>query len=353
MVTKELFGYMPDGQEVYVYTLQHHAGGIRVKVCEFGGALMGIEAPDRNGCFTNVVCGYDSLADLTQADGYVGALVGRYANRIGGAGFVLDGQKYQLYPNDKGKNTLHGGKNGFSHRVWCSSYSDTTQPSLYLSLISPDIDEGFPGELSCTVTYRIAEDDTLAIDYKAISTKTTIISMTNHAYFNLSGFASGKILDHELQMDADCYLKTDADLIPTGEIASVEGTPFDFRTAKTIGKDFFADNHDLEIAGGYDHCWCFDSYDGQIKRVITAYDPKTGRAMDVRTDLPCVQFYSGNFLTDDGHPFFGGYRKSTQNAFCLETQIMPDSPNHANFTNCVLKPGELYSTTTEFKFYVK
>lgn len=352
MVTKELFGYTSDGQEVYVYTLQHHAGGIRARVCEFGATLMGIEAADKDGRFTNVVCGYDNLVDLASSAGYVGALVGRYANRIGNARFSLDGIEYTLYPNDK-HNTLHGGKVGFSHKVWASSYSDTTQPSVYFSLISPDMEEGFPGELNCTVTYRITEDDTLAIDYKAMTSKTTVISLTNHAYFNLSGYASGKILDHVLQMDAGRYLKTDENLIPTGEIASVENTPFDFRVAKTIGQDFFSDNQDLHIAGGYDHCWCFDDYDGKIKRVITAYDPKSGRAMDVRTDLPCVQFYSGNFLTDDGYPFFGGYRKATQNAFCLETQIMPDSPNHPEFTNCVLKPGDLYSTTTEFKFYVK
>ena len=352
MVTKELFGITPDGQEVYCYTIQHHAGGIRAKVCEFGGTLMGIEAPDRNGCFTNVVCGYDSLADLMNADGYVGALVGRYANRIGGAHFTLDGKEYQLYPNDKG-NTLHGGKVGFSHKVWASSYSDTTQPSVYFSLISPDMEEGFPGELTCTVTYRITEDDTLAIDYKAMSSKTTVISMTNHAYFNLSGYASGTILNHELQMDADRYLKTDEKLIPTGAIASVEGTPFDFRSYKTIGQDILADDIDLHIAGGYDHCWCFSNFDGKLKRVITAYEPNTGRAMDVRTDLPCVQLYTGNFMTNDGHPFFGGYPKSKQNAFCLETQIMPDSPNHPEFTNCILKPGDLYSTTTEFKFYIK
>ena len=351
MVTKELFGYMPDGREVYVYTLQHHVGGIRAKVCEFGGTLMSIEAPDKNGCFTNVLCGYDCLKGLMESDGYVGALIGRYGNRIGGARFTLEGKEYTLYPNNNG-NTLHGGKVGFSHKLWASSYSDTTQPSVYFSLISPDMDEGFPGELTCTVTYRITEDDTLAIDYKAITDKTTVISLTNHAYFNLGGYASGKVFDQVLQMDAGRYLKTDEQLIPT-EIASVEGTPFDFRTAKPIGQDFFVEDNDLKIAGGYDHCWCFDNYDGQIKRVATAYDPVTGRAMDLRTDLPCVQFYSGNFLTDDGHPFYGGYSKATQNAFCLETQIMPDSPNRPDFTNCVLKPGELYNTTTEFKFYVK
>ena len=352
MVTKELFGHLPDGQEVYVYTLQHHAGGIRVKVCEFGGTLMSIETPDRNGCMTNVACGYDSLADLIEADGYVGALVGRYANRIGGAKFLLEGNEYTLYPNNNG-NTLHGGKVGFSHKVWASSYSDTTQPSVYFSLISPDMEEGFPGQLSCTVTYRIDEDDTLAIDYKAVTDKTTVISMTNHVYLNLSGYASGKIFDQILQIDADRYVKTDAQLIPTGEIASVEGTPFDFREAKPIGRDFFEDNEDLKLAGGYDHCFCTSTYDGKVKRIVTVYDPKTGRALDVRTDLPCVQLYTGNFLTDDGHPFCGGYRKDLQNAFCLETQIMPDSPNHPEFTPCVLRPGELYSTTTEFKFYVK
>ncbi len=352
MVNKELFGYMPDGQEVYVYTLQHHAGGIRVKVCEFGGTLMSIEAPDRNGCITNVACGYDSLADLMESDGYVGALIGRYANRIGGAKFTLEGKEYTLYPNNNG-NTLHGGKVGFSHKVWASSYSDTTQPSVYFSLISPDMEEGFPGELACTVTYRIAEDDTLAIDYKAVTDKTTVLSMTNHVYLNLSGYASGKIFDHVLQIDADRYLKTDAQLIPTGEIAFVDGTPFDFREAKTIGRDFFADNEDLKLAGGYDHCFCTSTYDGKVKRIVTAYDPKTGRALDVRTDMPCVQLYTGNFLTEDGHPFCGGYRKDQQNAFCLETQIMPDSPNHPEFTPCILRPGELYSTTTEFKFYVK
>ena len=208
MVTKELFGYMPDGREVYVYTLQHHVGGIRAKVCEFGGTLMSIEAPDKNGCFTNVLCGYDSLKDLMESDGYVGALIGRFGNRIGGARFTLEGKEYTLYPNNNG-NTLHGGKVGFSHKLWASSYSDTTQPSVYFSLISPDMEEGFPGELSCTVTYRITEDDTLAIDYKAITDKTTVISLTNHAYFNLGGYASGKVFDQVLQMDAGHYLKTD------------------------------------------------------------------------------------------------------------------------------------------------
>jgi aldose 1-epimerase len=280
-----------------------------------------------------------------ESDGYVGALIGRFGNRIGGARFTLEGKEYTLYPNNNG-NTLHGGKVGFSHKLWASSYSDTTQPSVYFSLISPDMDEGFPGELSCTVTYRITEDDTLAIDYKAITDKTTVISLTNHAYFNLGGYASGKIHEHVLQMDADAYLPVGDTLIPTGEIRSVEGTPFDFREAKPIGKD-------IELAGGYDHCFCFAG--GETKEPvlrIEAYEPNSGRLMQVYTDQPCVQFYSGNFLKKAEYPLKGGYPQTVQTAFCLETQKMPDSVHHPHFTDVMLMPHEKYDHTTEYVFSV-
>lgn len=351
-IRKKLFGTLPDGKEVYAYTMEN-ASGMKVRVMDFGGTVLMIKVPDRFGRKTDVVCGYDSLSDYLEAGGYLGALIGRWGNRIGGARFSLEGKTYPLYKND-GNNHLHGGKIGFSHRIWNAEAIDGEEPRLVLTLVSPDGEEGYPGTLTVKVTYTVTKENGLSIHYEATTDKTTVLNLTNHTYFNLGGYASGKVFGQTLWMDADRYLPTDAELIPTGKIASVAGTPFDFRKEKEIGKDFTLENPDMKLAGGYDHCLCFagDAVKAPMHR-ITAYDPKSGREMKVFTDQPCVQLYTANFLNDENHPLKGGYPQGTQNAFCLETQHMPDSMNHEGFTDCVLHPGEKFDSTTVYQFSVR
>lgn len=351
-ITKKLFGTLPDGREVFAYTMRN-ASGMKVRIMDMGGTVLMIKTPDRFGRLTDVVCGYDSLADYMEAGGYLGALIGRWGNRIGKAAFTLEGKTYSLYKND-GNNHLHGGKVGFDHRIWSAEPVDGEEPKLILTLVSPDGEEGYPGTLCVKVTYTLTKDNALSIHYEAETDRTTVLNLTNHSYFNLGGYASGKVFDQELWMDADRYLRTDAELIPTGEIVPVAGTPFDFRSPKTIGRDFSLENPDMKLAGGYDHCFCFA--DNAIKAIahrVTAYDPKSGREMKVFTDQPCVQLYTANFLNDENHPLKGGYPQGTQNAFCLETQHMPDSMNHPGFTDCVLRPGDKYDYTTIYQFSVR
>ncbi len=352
MITKQYFGIMPDGQDIYSYLLTNNSG-MSVRICELGGAIMELRVPDKFGRLGDVVAGYDSLRDYILCPGYLGALIGRVGNRIGGGTFTLDGTEYKLYQNDNA-NSLHGGEVGFSHRVWNVKAEDGEEPRLALTLTSPDGEEGYPGTLSVTVTYTLLSSNALSIHYEATTDKKTVVNLTNHTYFNLGGFASGKIFDHVLQMDADAYIPTDAQLIPTGEIRRVAGTPFDFRSHKTIGRDFDMENADIKTAGGFDHCFCFTGGETSEPVLrIEVYEPNSGRVMQVYTDQPCVQFYSGNFMYQIESPLKGGYPASNQIAFCLETQKMPDSINHPNFTNTVLVPGELYTHSTVFKFSVK
>ena len=352
MITKAYFGSLDAGQEVYCYTLKN-AAGMSVKICEFGGAIMELRVPDKYDRFADVVGGFDCLRDYVLSPGYIGALVGRTCNRLGKGKYKIDGKEYSAFCNNHG-NSLHGGKVGYSHRVWKSKAIDGEDPKLVLTLHSPDGDEGYPGNLDVTVTYTLLASNALSIHYEAVTDQKTIVNMTNHAYFNLGGYASGKIFDHILQMDADRYVVTDEKLIPTGEVRSVTGTPFDFREAKPIGRDFHADDTDLKIAGGYDHCFCFTG--GATKEPvlrIEAYEQNTGRLMQVYTDQPSVQFYSGNFLNNPEHPLKGGYPQNLQAAFCLETQMMPDAPNHEGFDDITLNPGETYEHTTIYRFMVK
>ena len=352
MITKHYFGTMEDGRDVHSYLLKNDAG-MSVRICEFGGAIMEIFVPDRLGRMTDVVAGYDSLRDYVLAPGYLGALVGRVCNRIAKGKFELDGKKYQIYQNNNG-NSLHGGKVGYSHKIWNAKTEDGAEPSLILSLVSPDGDENYPGTLSITVTYTLLRSNALSIRYEATTDQKTVVNLTNHAYFNLGGFSSGKIFDHVLQMDADTYIPTDENLIPTGEIRSVAGTPFDFREPKTIGQDFDLENPDMKLAGGYDHCLCFAG--GETKTPvlrIEAYEPNSGRLMQVYTNQPAVQFYTGNFMWEIEAPLKGGCPASVQAAFCLETQKMPDAINHSNFDDVVLNPGEKYDYTTIYQFSTK
>lgn len=352
MITKHYFGTLDGGQEVYSY-LMKNANGMTVRICEFGGAVMEIRVPDRWGRTSDVVGGFDSLRDYVLASGYVGSLIGRVGNRICDGKYTLDGKEYTAYCNN-GKNSLHGGKVGYSHRVWRVKPVDGDEPQLILSLESPDGEEGFPGTLKVTVTYALLSSNALSIRYEAVTDKKTIVNLTNHAYFNLGGYASGKIFDHVLQMDADRYLPTDETLIPTGELRSVEGTPFDFREPKAIGRDFDMENDDIKLAGGFDHCFCFTG--GETKEPVLrvqVYEPNSGRMMNVYTNQPAVQFYTGNSLYHSEFPLKGGYPQNRQSLFCLETQKMPDAINHEGFDNVVLNPGEVYEHTTVYQFSVK
>ncbi len=352
MIKKELFGVLKDGREVYAYTLVNQ-NGMEVKIISYGGALVSVKVPERKGCFTDVIGGYDCLESYVEGDGYQGALIGRWGNRINKGRFTLEGKEYSLFINN-GPNHLHGGEFGYNAKVWDVTEIDGNEPSLRLHILSPDGDEGYPGNLDLTVTYTVNKSNGLVLRYYATTDQTTILNLTNHCYFNLRGYASGSVHPLELWLDADTYLTTDADLIPTGEIKSVEGTPFDFRVAKAVGRDIGADQIDLKLAGGYDHCLNFVG--GETKEPVKRgelYDPETGRVMTLYTNQPCVQLYSGNFLKNEAYPFKGGYRQVPQTLMCLETQHMPDAINHENFTNCVLKPGKVYDYTTEYRFSVK
>ena len=354
-IKKELFGQLDNNNckaDVFAYTMKN-ANGMQAKILNYGGIIAELKVADRNGCFTDVVGGYDCIESYVGADGFQGALIGRFGNRINRGKFTLDGKDYSLYTNDN-LNHLHGGKYGFNTKIWDVTKKDGEEPELSLHILSPDGDEGYSGNLDVTVTYKLTNQNGLVIHYYATTDKKTILNLTNHAYFNLGGYASGSIHQMELMIDADTYLPIDETLIPTGELKSVEGTPFDFRTPKKIGTDINAEDKDLLIAGGYDHCFNFvgGKTEKPVKRA-ELYDAQSGRVMTVLTNQPCVQFYSGNFLNDPNFSFKGGYKQSVQTLLCLETQHMPDSINHANFTDCTLSPDEVYDFTTEYRFSVK
>lgn len=349
-ITKELFG-THRGCEIYKYKLTNE-NGMSIIISNFGATILSINVPDKNGRFADVICGYDDLQSYIEADGYQGAIIGRVGNRICKGIFTLDGAEYNMFINN-GPNHLHGGKEGFDKKIWnVLSFDDASEPSIKLFLLSKDGDEGYPGNLAVTVTYGLKNDGSLSIRYEATTDKRTIINLTNHTYFNLGGYNSGKIYDHELWLDADTYLPTDETLIPTGEIRNVEESPFDFRVPKTIGRDINMHNKDLILAGGYDHCINFIGGESkQPKLRARVIHKNSGRAMDMLTNQPCVQFYSGNFLTNEKYPFKNNVPQEIQMAFCLETQHMPDSINHENFTNIILDPGKKYDYTTIYRFY--
>lgn len=352
MITKQEFGILEStGEKIFNYTMKNR-NGMTVVISEFGGTVVSIRVPDKFGRFSDVAAGYDSLRDYVLADGYLGALVGRTANRIANGKFTLDGKEYSLYCNN-GKNSLHGGKVGYSYRIWNVRPVDGDEPKLILTLHSPDGEEGYPGNLDVTVTYTLLSNNALSIHYEAVTDKRTPVCLTNHTYFNLGGYASGLIHDHVLQINADTYLPTDETQIPTGEIRPVDGTVFDFREPKRIGQDIDADDPDLKLAGGYDHCFCFAG--GATKapeRRIMVYEPNTGRAMTVYTDQPAVQFYSGNYMDCPEFPQKGGFPRAKQTAFCLETQTLPDTVNRPEFGDITLNPGETYTHNTIYQFSI-
>ena len=346
------FGKTSDGNAVTKYTLVN-ANGASVSVMDFGATVTNIIVPDKNGLMADIVAGYDSVESYEAADGYLGATIGRFGNRISKGTFILDGVRYDgLYLNNNG-NHLHGGKCGFSHKMW-EVAPCVADNSLVCTYVSEDGEEGYPGRICVRVTFTLSDENDLSINYHATTSKKTVINLTNHSYFNLNGFGSGTVLDHILYIDADAYLPTDEGLIPTGEIRSVKDTPFDFNIPKTIGSDFSLEaSRDLAVAGGYDHCMVFTKGIGGMKKRITITSPSSGRVMEVFTDRPCVQLYSANFLKNESFPLKGGVRQTPQTALCLETQSMPDSMNHKGFTDCTLNVGEEYNTTTVFRFGVQ
>lgn len=349
---KNLFGTLKCGAEVYAYTFTANKGA-SVTILNYGGIINKLYMPDRDGKLQDVVCGFDDIDGYLESDGYQGALIGRYGNRIADGKFVLGGKTYTLPKNDHGLKTLHGGTRGFDKYIWdATPFIEANAAGLILKHTSPDGDEGFPGKLDVTVTYTFREDMSLAIRYEAVTDAETVVNLTNHTYFNLNGYDYGTNATHYMMIDADYITEIDDILIPTGNKYAVAGTPFDFRTPKKIG-DGIDDTSDkqIELGGGYDHNYILNA-DGTVKKVCEVYTEESGRVMSVYTNQPGVQFYSGNFLSHP-YPFKGGFKQIKRAAFCLETQHAPDAPNHDNFESTVLRPGEKYDYTTVYAFSVK
>ncbi|MFG3017752.1 aldose epimerase family protein [Streptomyces sp. NPDC048254] len=345
---KESFGKLADGTRIYRWSLEN--GGTRLKVLNWGGVVQTLEVPDRRGHYANVVNGFDDVADYVASSPYFGALIGRYGNRIGKGQFTLDGKSYQLSVND-GVNSLHGGTQGFDKHVWdVEPFTKGSDVGLVLHYTSVDGEMGYPGTLRATVTYTLTKHGEWIIDYRATTDKATVVNLTSHVYWNLAGEGSGTIEDHELTIAAGRYTPTDSGLIPTGELATVHGTPFDFRETKTIGRDIRAGHAQQVLAKGYDHNWVLDKgITAKPEHVATLRDPRSGRRLKIATDQPGLQFYSGNFL-DGTLTGTGGRTYRQGDALCLETQHFPDSPNHASFPSTVLRPGQTYKSRTIHSF---
>jgi aldose 1-epimerase len=349
-IEKKPFGKMPDGTVIDEYLLS--AGEIRIGVIPYGGIVTRIEMPDNRGRMGNITLGFDRLEDYLTKSPYFGCITGRYANRIGGARFTLDGVEYRL-PANNGPNTLHGGLKGLDKQVWqVREMALKEGVALRLTYRSPDGAEGFPGNLDVTVVYSVTSGNEWRIEYKATSDKPTVLNLTNHAYFNLAGNGAGSILDHRIILNADRFTMVDSASIPTGEIADAAGTPFDFRTATRIGERIRQPHPQLINGHGYDHNWIVRDAGG--KALILAArleDPASGRVMEVLTTEPGIQFYTGNYLDGTLAGSGGGlYRQSE--GLCLETQHFPDSPNKPQFPSTVLRPGETFASTTIHRFSV-
>jgi aldose 1-epimerase len=333
-----------DGKKVFLYIVTNK-NGVEVKISNYGGTITSWITPDNKGGKSSIVLGFDSLSGYLAHPPYFGATIGRYGNRIANGKFTLDGKTYTLATNN-GKNSLHGGLKGFDKVVWDAAPLDNNTPSLTLNYLSKDGEEGYPGNLKVTVKFTLSDDNELTIDYNAETDKATPINLTNHSYFNLTGSVKNTILNHVLRIDADRYTPVDTTLIPTGELKPVAGTPFDFRTPHKVGERIDA------VPGGYDHNFVLNHKMGSMDQVASVSDDISGRQLEVYTDQPGLQFYSGNFLdgtfkANDGTPI----QKHT--AMCLETQHFPDSPNKPAFPSTILKPGEKYHTTTKYKVIFK
>lgn len=345
-MTRSVFGRMPDGRAVEMYTLRN-ANGLEAEIITFGGIIRALRVPDREGNADDVVLGFDSLSQYLDGHPYFGAVVGRYANRIARGTFTLDSVTYQLALNN-GMNHLHGGTQGFDKVLWdAQSFESDSSSGLRFTYLSPDGEEGYPGNLQVTVTYTLDDLNQLTFDYRAETDKATIINLTNHSYYNLSGMEDD-ILDHVLQIYADQYLPVDSTLIP-GEAAPVAGTPFDFTSPERIGARIRENARQLRHGGGYDHCYILNETEDEPGLAATLYDPESGRVMHVYTTEPGLQLYSGNFL-DGSLTGKGGRQYVHRSGLCLETQHFPDSPNRPEFPSVRLAPGEEYHSRTVTRF---
>jgi aldose 1-epimerase len=351
-ITKSDFGQTPDGQSVELYTLRNSKGA-EVCVSTFGGVVQKLLVPDKHGKFADVVLGFDTLDGYTGTNcPYFGALVGRYGNRIGGATFKLEGQTYTLAKNNNG-NSLHGGLKGFNKVVWTAKPSVGVHgPQLVLAYLSKDGEEGFPGNLEVTAIYTLTDDNELKLEFTARTDQPTVVNLTHHSYFNLAGQGNGDILNHVLYINADQTTPVDSGLITTGAFADVTGTPFDFRTPTTIGARINDPNPVLQYGPGYDHNWVINKPLGKFGLMARVVEPTSGRVLEVLSDEPGLQFYAGNFL-DGSITGKEGKVYQRRNAFCMEPQHYPDSPNKPNFPSVELKPGQTFHNTIVYKFSVE
>lgn len=345
-VAHSSFGKLPDGSNVELYTLK--SGAIQLQLISYGARVISLTAPDRSGKSADIVLGYDNLGEYVHnKEFFFGLVPGRYANRIARGKFTLEGKTYRLTLND-GVNTLHGGTEGFGKRNWGTK---EVPDGVEFTLVSPDGDQGYPGTLTAHVRYTLVHA-TVRIEYSATTDKATVVNLTNHAYFNLSGEGNPSILGEKLTLDADQYTPVDATLIPTGQLAPVAGTPFDFTHATAIGDRINDNNEQLKFGGGYDHNWVVRGMPGTLRLAARVDDPASGRVLSVETTEPGIQFYSGNFL-DGSVKGASGRSYVKRSALCLETQHFPDSPNHSNFPSTELKPGHTYHSVTTWAFSVE
>jgi aldose 1-epimerase len=350
-IKKGSFGKTESGKTVEIYTLKNSKGA-EAQIITYGGTIVSLKMPDRNGKFSDIVLGYDSIADYEKNPVYFGALIGRYGNRIAKGKFTLDGKEYTLAKNN-GENHLHGGPKGYDKVVWTAKPStDENGANLELNYLSRDGEEGYPGNLKIKVMYSLTENNELKIVYSATTDKDTIVNLTHHSYFNLAGAGVGDILNHQLTLYADKFTPTDSGSIPTGELKSVKGTPFDFLTEAAIGARIDQPDEQLKFGSGYDHNWVLNKTDNSLTLAATVFEPVSGRVLEVSTTEPGLQFYSGNFL-DGAVKGKNGQNYPHRSGFCLEAQHFPDSPNQSQFPTTELKKGQTYSQTTIYKFSAK
>jgi aldose 1-epimerase len=351
-ITKHGFGHMPDGTSVEIYTLRN-MNGCEARIMTYGGIVQSLKVPDKNGQFGDIVLGYDNLDGYLKATPYFGALIGRYGNRIGGGKFTLDGKTYTLATNN-GPNSLHGGIKGFDKVVWkvAKAGIGPQGPRLELNYLSPDGEEGFPGNLNVTAIYTLMDENELRVDFTAMTDQPTVCNLTHHSYFNLAGQGNGDILGQLVYINADSFTPVDSNLITTGEIKPVDGTPFDFRKPTAIGVRINSDDEQIKFGNGYDHNWVVNKPSGQLGLMARVYEPGTGRVMEVWSPEPGLQFYTGNYL-DGSITGKDGKVYQRRTAFCMEPQHYPDSPNKPQFPTTELKPGETYHNTIIYKFSVQ
>jgi aldose 1-epimerase len=348
-ITRAPFGTAKDGTPVDIFTLRN-ANGVEARICNYGGIVVSLRVPDRNGVLGDVVLGYDNLDGYTKSSPYFGCLIGRYGNRIAKGKFTLNGKEYTLATNNY-PNHLHGGIKGFDKVVWqARGVPSLLGPTVELRYVSKDGEEGYPGNLTVTAVYTLTDDNALRLDYSATCDRDTVVNLTQHSYFNLAG--KGDILGHLVYINAERFTPVDSTLIPTGELRPVAGTPFDFRTATAIGARINQDDEQLKFGNGYDHNWVINKPKGALGLMARVTEPTTGRVLEVLSTEPGLQFYTGNFL-DGSITGKGGWVYQFRNGFCMEPQHYPDSPNQPSFPSVVLKPGQVYQNTIIYRFSVQ